>query len=354
MTKDSGGAEPPGTKKRKHEEPTINPLAPFVRPYYKKLYPEQCSVDNPIVYIESVNERSIGNNPAYGEHITKHISEIVKFVRMNANKVAITFKSIAAANNFLLNEDFLVKEKLKAYIPTKYVETTAIIKWVPKEMSNEELYRKIESDVEVVKVQRFYRKNEEKVLVPLSTVAITFSSMIPPSHICILSWEYKLYPYVAPLTQCYRCLQFNHPAKICKRTQKCSKCAADNHNYKDCNSEEIKCANCNGPHLAISRDCPIKQKKLEEKKTKVTYASLFGAPPLPSKGNQVTSTATNKPFKTITANKNDKKQAIQQIVENENIINAIINTLVAIGNSTTISNTRKNIKEIFIKSLNNV
>ncbi|CAF4948608.1 unnamed protein product [Pieris macdunnoughi] len=47
------------------------------------------------------------------------------------------------------------------------------------------------------------------------------------------------------------------------------------HLYKQCDKPtEISCINCSGPHLAISRLCPIKIKKISEKKSNISYASV--------------------------------------------------------------------------------
>lgn len=87
-------------------------------------------------------------------------------------------------------------------------------------------------------------------------------------------FSYRVFDYIPPLQQCYRCFKFNHTAKVCNSKQRCSCCSGD-HFYRDCDKpNELCCANCNGPHLAISKLCPIKMKKIEEKRHKISYASI--------------------------------------------------------------------------------
>ena len=67
-------------------------------------------------------------------------------------------------------------------------------------------------------------------------------------------------PPPPPVTQCYKCQGFNHVAKDCKSEQKCVRCAGA-HKSTECpdknkKSIKLKCSNCNGDHIASSRDCP--------------------------------------------------------------------------------------------------
>lgn len=55
--------------------------------------------------------------------------------------------------------------------------------------------------------------------------------------------------------QCYNCQEIGHKAYACKKQQLCGKCAGKAHHHKECIAEVPKCANCNGPHEAYSRNC---------------------------------------------------------------------------------------------------
>lgn len=73
------------------------------------------------------------------------------------------------------------------------------------------------------------------------------------------------------ITQCRRCQQWGHATANCHAKEKCVKCA-ENHWSRECtrvNKDDpnttifIKCANCGGPHLAMSTECPTYLRRLE-------------------------------------------------------------------------------------------
>lgn len=67
-------------------------------------------------------------------------------------------------------------------------------------------------------------------------------------------------------TQCMRCLEFGHGSRNCNVQPRCAACAGS-HISTDCrNSEEVKCANCQGPHKADNPECPKRSKYLEVRK----------------------------------------------------------------------------------------
>ena len=68
-----------------------------------------------------------------------------------------------------------------------------------------------------------------------------------------------------PYNQCYMCFEFGHKSKYCTSPKAyCSQCAGA-HNFRDCKSSYRKCKLCEGSHLAVSFQCPM---KIEENKGK--------------------------------------------------------------------------------------
>lgn len=322
----------------------------YTKPNYKRLFLENGNSEY-IVYVESTEFEKLGNkNPIY---LTKLFNENVKGIvavhRINAHKIGITFGKAAEANNFLKMEQFLMKNKMKAFIPSYLTEVIGVIRYVPTEMSNEEIYKNITSDAEVVSIKRFMKKVDGK-LVPLNTVAVTFASTCLPQYTYINMFRYPVHIYIPPLLQCYKCLKFNHSAKVCRGQQNCSSCAGQ-HSYKECDVEEIVCINCSGNHLAVSRDCPLKKKKQEEKKNqhiRRSYAAVVSkSPPITDKTfvplRDKVSKPVTKPLETLN---------LKQIAENEIIINAIVKSLVQLGNKPNdCPLTSVKIKEVFLSNL---
>ncbi|XP_059059447.1 uncharacterized protein LOC131852738 [Achroia grisella] len=98
---------------------------------------------------------------------------------------------------------------------------------------------------------------------PTKTVSITFSCPVLPDTVDLNSWRFVVRPYIPPVKQCLKCLR---------------NCSA--------NINEAKCCHCNGNHIAISSQCPIKKKKIEENKNKVqSYADIVREKSFPQLGN---------------------------------------------------------------------
>jgi len=59
----------------------------------------------------------------------------------------------------------------------------------------------------------------------------------------------KLFEKNCHITQCFRCHEFNHMTKFCRKNQRCEKCA-DKHHIKKCVmfSNRRHCVNCNENH----------------------------------------------------------------------------------------------------------
>ena len=89
---------------------------------------------------------------------------------------------------------------------------------------------------------------------------------------------------VSKLTQCYKCFKFDHFTNRCPRDDGiCSICSGE-HNFRDCpNPNNPKCPNCKGGHIAISKDCQIRQRhlktQLEQSKTDIQPKKKPQPPP---------------------------------------------------------------------------
>lgn len=165
--------------------------------------------------------------------------------------------------------------------------------------------------------------------------------------------------YIPPLLQCYRCLKFNHSAKVCRGEQNCSSCAG-RHSYKECDVAEVVCINCGGNHLAISKDCPVKSQKILEKKKKylnlhqtgASYATAVSSAPPKINDKNVFPTITKDIDMTI--GENNKTFNVEQLLNNDIVLNALVKSLIILGNdksNTPITN--KRIKDILLANLIN-
>ncbi|RVE45705.1 hypothetical protein evm_009613 [Chilo suppressalis] len=332
---------------------------PFIKSGYKRLFPENAVSANYSVFVESCKEdEKLGNNnPIVTTNLFKNeIKGISNIRRVNPTKISVT-----------------------AYIPAAMVETIGILRFVPTSISNEELFKKLSSPYEIVAVRRFSKKENGTVKV-FKTVSLTFLSNVLPEHVFLDLFRFRVHEYNAPLLQCYKCFKFNHGAKICKSIQICSICSEEHH-YSQCpDNTVVKCVNCQGPHLSISRDCPIKKQRMEEKKNKVSYANAilsnknkndtnlttdyqnkFPKLPITKKTLPLKKTLNSNsvPSTVLTSNSAAEKDSLQklsnekiidEIINNDFIRKAIVGALVAIGNDER-ALTSNVIQEILIKTL---
>lgn len=373
---------PPGLKRARERDDGAAPdlqqerqefFKPYSKPGYKRVFTDNMVSKEFTVFVESTKEEQIGNkNPDMMCSLFKNeLKGVVGIRRINARKLGVTFGQIIHANNFLHDESFLTKYELKAYIPARSVETIGVLRFVPTNISNEDLFKKLTSTHEIISVRRFTRK-VNGVITPYGSVSVTFLSQLLPEVAYLDLYRFKVHEYNAPLLQCYKCFKFNHGAKFCKNSQKCSRCAGDHH-FTTCEREEdsIKCINCQGPHLAISKDCPVKQKKIAEKnKGSSSYSQIVSTnninydkkyPALPPKptlavGNNVKTATLQYPTSSKPLIKENCKpetsvgnNLIEQILNSEYILKALVGALVTIGNDRR-PITSNIVKEILVKS----
>ncbi len=66
----------------------------------------------------------------------------------------------------------------------------------------------------------------------------------------------KLFEKNCCITQCFRCHEFDHMIKICRKNQRCEKCA-DKHHIEKCvmSLNKRRCVNCNENHEFWRRIC---------------------------------------------------------------------------------------------------
>jgi len=106
--------------------------------------------------------------------------------------------------------------------------------------------------------------------------------------VCGLNYEEKSLPkkvtlgflsynvkYIPKPMRCYNCQRFGHTAKVCKGRRRCARCGED-HEYGQCNHEQLKCCNCGGNHSVAYGGCEVMKKEREiqqiRTRNKITYA----------------------------------------------------------------------------------
>ena len=118
--------------------------------------------------------------------------------------------------------------------------------------------------VEAIRLSRW--NSEKKIRESLSTLKVLVESpddlerlvknglVIGYDNYRVVEWKEK-----EKVVQCYTCLKFGHRSKNCKSETKekvCARCAQPGHMSDQCSTAAVQCANCQGAHVAWSKECP--------------------------------------------------------------------------------------------------
>jgi hypothetical protein len=157
----------------------------------------------------------------------------------------------------LLDITCLGSWQVKCYLPNSEIYKIGVISPVSVNTNMEkikELIQTNETDIKIEKIERLKRKTENGWQ-PSASLKIFFSGKKLPESVTIAYSYYKVRPYVGEPLQCYRCQRLGHTATGCRATVRCLVCGK-NHPKEVCQSNYIKCANCNQDHMANSKNCP--------------------------------------------------------------------------------------------------
>lgn len=148
-------------------------------------------------------------------------------------------------------------------------------------------------------------------------------SVFKIERLCYMTVKWERYKNKSKVTQCYRCLGFNHTSRTCCFKERCIKCG-ENHENKECVKEEPRCANCTGAHLANSPQCPILIREAEKRLKAKTVQANRAPPPcineenfpnLHKKGGKI---ATHPPAPAAWVRKEEQKE------DSKGILNELI------------------------------
>ena len=156
---------------------------------------------------------------------------------------------------------------------------SAIIRNIPLHISDNDISIAISEELPGAIAKRFIKKDGYK----LKTVKVDLCTVKDQQRFIKTGFRlenevYKTVEEFKPrrrIIQCYNCFKFGHVAKLCRQVHQSCKTCSENHHYTQCKSLVEKCCNCEAPHSAADKRCPIFQNsvhimKLNEK-TMYTY-----------------------------------------------------------------------------------
>ncbi|KAH7950641.1 hypothetical protein HPB51_028323 [Rhipicephalus microplus] len=93
-------------------------------------------------------------------------------------------------------------------------------------------------------------------------VKLVFMGDSLPTQVRVGHFQHIVCPFVPKPLQCRKFCKIGHVNAVCTSSVMCSRCS-ESHNTETCQAEHRKCANCQGPHEAPSKQCTNVKKKMQ-------------------------------------------------------------------------------------------
>ncbi|XP_062702627.1 uncharacterized protein LOC134285589 [Aedes albopictus] len=220
-----------------------------------------------------INKFSLGSMLRELQGYKNHIFDMKQIGR---NKIMVVFNSYIKANaivEFINNENGMYT----AYIPKHVVCISGVIAGIPNDITTEQIFTDLQSEVPVVDVYRLNRYvNGEKQPSNLDSnrVSITFRASRLPERVRLFCCVSKIQPFVQKVVFCKKCLRYNHKAENCKGFRRCQTCSErhEEEPYDNCQQQK-KCLHCKKPHNTGSVGCPerLRQQQIKSIMAKKNY-----------------------------------------------------------------------------------
>ena len=88
------------------------------------------------------------------------------------------------------------------------------------------------------------------------TTRIIFATETLPTKLHLKGIDYNVIPFSRPQQRCTNCQRLTHTKHTCSFKTRCSRCGKG-HPRSQCQAHKPMCANCQGPHSAAYRHCPL-------------------------------------------------------------------------------------------------
>lgn len=221
-----------------------------------------------IVYVDKVDQ-----NGKISSINSVALSRIIKDLGfagvLDVNKIGFGRAKVvcrnAAAANILAGNKKLMESGYQGKIFGHFVSKMGIIFGVPVDITEDELTKAIQSDVDILKVIRV-TKMEQGVRVNTPRVKILFKGLDLPKTIRLYEFTKRDVKHFISFGTCLKCYRHNHYAQHCK--QKISSCRKCYHRHEE-NAPcilPIVCPNCEGNHSPIVKDCPARERAYQIKR----------------------------------------------------------------------------------------
>lgn len=228
------------------------------------------------IYVQH-KEKNVGNYNILSiakEIFNMKLDEIIKINKKGKNRIGITFSNYKVANNLLQN-NLLENKGYEAFIPSHHLQCKGIVRFVDKNLTEEEIkeFSSTNSFVsKILEVRRLNRRVIEKSdngqdkisFLPTGTISVIFAGRSIPKEIKIFGLPMKVTPYIEPVLQCRNCFIYGHSTSQCRSKSKCHKCSKTHENNVNCNTFCMFCKS--SEHQTKDPSCPerIRQKEIKQ------------------------------------------------------------------------------------------
>lgn len=226
--------------------------------HFKRYYKQENNGPYEVI-IQDKNKQKL--NPFTIGKIIKHNHSNISHIIQTGKNITVTCNTYSAANSLV---DSANLKQYNVFVPTNKIYTVGVVNIDP-DIPNEEILQDIESEFEIIQIQRL-KRSLNKTLVDTSFVKIIFDSDKLPEYVYLNYVRLKVNIYMMPVKQCFRCFAYGHVASSpCNRPRLCRDCGKDFHSG-ECQTT-LKCINCNLPHSSNSKRCPEyqRQRKIKER-----------------------------------------------------------------------------------------
>ncbi|KAJ3640291.1 hypothetical protein Zmor_003600 [Zophobas morio] len=165
------------------------------------------------------------------------------------------FKKIAEeklADNYEIKEVKGVLPRVKIVGLTRHMSESELSELIEYAVRTNSGFFNLNSVSKVIKV--YPTKSNQKIFQAVVELDRTTYENVIEADFLLIGYDYcKVYD-AHEIRRCFRCSEFNHSAKYCKKQRACPRCGED-HDLKDCTSEVLCCINCS--KLEKSQDTVI-------------------------------------------------------------------------------------------------